>query len=250
MKVATIIEARMSSTRLPGKVLKKIPGSDLTLIELMVNRARKSMLSDEVIVATTVNPNDDQLCDHLEKKGINFYRGSEENVLDRVLNTALKNNVDLIVEVTGDCPLLDHTVIDQSIGFFLKNKVDYVGNTCITNAYPRGMDAKVFTTKTLSKVNSLTQDPDDQEHVSLFIYNNRDIFKCLPLDPPSFFVNPKTRLTVDYPEDLQLVLSIIAELGTNCGFEQMCDLLNQREDLININGNIDVSYINDDTRNQ
>jgi len=250
MKIATIIEARMSSTRLPGKVLKNIPNSDLTMIELMVNRSRKSMLSDEVIVATTTNPNDDFLCEYLESKNINFFRGSEENVLKRVLDTAKNNHVDVIVEVTGDCPILDHVVIDQSIGFFLKQKTDYVGNTCISNAYPRGMDVKVFTTQTLEKVNALTQDPDDQEHVSLFIYNNRDIFDCMPLPSPKFKVHPKTRLTVDYPEDLELILKIVKTIGVDCSFEQIVQLLESKPELIQINGNIDVSYINDDTRNQ
>ncbi len=240
----------MSSTRLPGKVLKNIPNSDLTMIELMVNRARKSMLSDEVIVATTTEPTDDPLCDRLKNKNINFYRGSEENVLRRVLNTAKSNNVDIIVEVTGDCPILDHTIIDQSIGFFLKQKTEYVGNTCISNAYPRGMDVKVFSTKTLEKVNSLTQNPDDLEHVSLFIYNNRDIFQCTPLPAPKFKVHPKTRLTVDYLEDLELVLKIIEAKGVDCSFEQIVKLLESNPELMQINGNLNVSYINDNTRNQ
>lgn len=249
MKIATIIEARMSSSRLPGKVLKRTLDDKLSMIEMMVNRINRSMLSDETIVATTTNPNDDELCAHLEKNNINYYRGSEENVLQRVLDTALENSVDVIVEVTGDCPLLDHTIIDQSIGFFFKTRSDYVGNTCITNSYPRGQDVKVFSTKTLSMVNCLTQDKDDQEHVSLYIYNNTSRFKCTPLPAPSLKINPKTRLTVDYPEDLDLILRLVENLGPDCGFDQMIKFMNKNPELYDLNGNLEVYYINDDTRN-
>ena len=249
MKIATIIEARMSSSRLPGKVLKKTNDGSMTMIEMMVHRAKKSMLSDEVIVATTTNPNDDTLCQHLSELGINFFRGSEENVLQRVLDTALENKVDLIVEVTGDCPLLHHEIIDQSIGFFLKTGSDYVGNTCITNTYPRGQDVKVFSTKTLSMVNCLTDDKDDQEHVSLYIYNNLDRFSCTPLPAPHTSIDPRTRLTVDYQEDLDLIQRLVEELGTDCSLWQIIDHMKQNPELIEINGNLEVYYINDDTRN-
>ena len=249
MKIVTIIEARMSSSRLPGKVLKKTNDGSMTMIEMMVKRAQRSMLSDEVIVATTTNPKDDSLCEHLTDLDIKFYRGSEENVLQRVLDTALSNNADVIVEVTGDCPLLHHEIIDQSIGFFLKSGSDYVGNTCITNSYPRGQDVKVFSTKTLSMVNCLTSDKDDREHVSLYIYNNLDRFSCTPLPHPHIAINPRTRLTVDYPEDLDLVQKLVEQLGTECSLWQILDHMEKNPELIEINGNLDVYYINDDTRN-
>ena len=206
------------------------------------------MLLDEVIVATTTNEKDDILCEYLEKVSIPYYRGSEENVLDRVLKTALYYNADLIVEVTGDCPLLDYVLVDESIGFFLKTNSDYVGNTCITSAYPRGQDVKVFSTETLCVVNALTQDPDDQEHVSLYIYNNSDRFKCTPLPPPHFTIPDKARLTVDYPQDLEMIWKIIGDLGVECSIVEICRLLEDKPGLMEINGNLGASYINDDTR--
>jgi spore coat polysaccharide biosynthesis protein SpsF len=246
MKKAAIIEARMSSSRLPGKVLAM--HNDKPMIQIMVERLRDSLLLDDVIVATTVSENDNELCGFLESKNIPYFRGSEENVLERVLHTAKHFNIDLIVEVTGDCPLLDPTIVDQSIGYFFIADTDYVGNTCITSTYPRGQDVKVFTTDTLEDVNIRTNDPDDQEHVSLFIYNNRRLYTCTPLPAPKFDVNPGTRLTVDYPVDLEVVLSILEELGEKCSFRQIVDFLNENPHILEMNSNLDVDYINDDTR--
>jgi len=248
VKIAAIIEARMSSSRLPGKVMKCVPDTDTTLIQLMVERLRDSLLLDDVIVATTVSKNDDVLCQHLDILGISYYRGSEENVLQRVLDTALRFGVDIIVEVTGDCPILDPIIVDQSIGFFYKSSSDYVGNTCITDMYPRGQDVKVFATSVLSAVNVLTQDADDREHVSLYIYNNRDKFKCTPLPKPPYTIPEKTRLTVDYPEDLHMVLTVLENLGHNCTLRDICSFLTKNSNILEINGNLGVSYINDDTR--
>jgi spore coat polysaccharide biosynthesis protein SpsF len=245
-KVAAIIEARMASTRLPGKVLKK--HADKTLIEIMVKRLQGSLLTDEVIVASTTNPKDDELCCLLKSKGIKYYRGSEDDVLERVLECARVFGVDIIVEVTGDCPLLDPILVDQAIGFFFKAQADYIGNTCTGDFYPRGQDVKVFSTETLEEVNSLTDDVDDHEHVSLYIYNNQDYFKCYTLPPPLFSVPDKTRLTVDYPQDFQLVTKLLDALGHSCTFHDICVHLSKHKELLDINGNLNVQYINDTSR--
>lgn len=246
MNISAIIEARMSSSRFPGKVMETF--NEKPMIQIMVERLRDSVLLDEVIVATTTNPNDDSLCEFLANNNIKFHRGSEENVLQRVLATAHKYDVDIIVEVTGDCPILDPVVVDQSIGFFFKQDTDYVGNTCITSSYPRGQDVKVFTTATLEDVDSRTDDPDDQEHVSLYIYNNTDLYRCTPFPPPPFHVDPKTRLTVDYKVDLEVVLTILENLGEKCSFREINSFLLKNRDVLDLNGNLEVSYINDDTR--
>ena len=246
MKKAAIIEARMSSSRLPGKVMATF--NEKPMIQIMVERLRDSLLLDDVIVATTVSKSDNFLCEFLESRNIPYFRGSEENVLERVLQTAKNFEVDLIVEVTGDCPILDPTIVDQSIGYFFIADTDYVGNTCITSTYPRGQDVKVFTTDTLEDVYVRTDNPDDQEHVSLFIYNNRDLYACTPLPAPKFSVNPKTRLTVDYPVDLDVVLTILDYLGEKCSFRQIVDFLEENPHVLEMNSNLDVDYINDDTR--
>ena len=246
MKIAAIIRARMASSRFPGKTMALL--HEKPMIQIMIERLKDSLLLDDVIVATSVNSSDDKFCEFLKQHNIPFYRGSESNVLERVLLTAKHFGVDIIVEVTGDCPVLDPGVVDQSVGFFFKEDADYVGNTCITSAYPRGQDVKVFATSTLEDVNSRTNNIDDKEHVSLFIYNNRDRYYCKPLPPPKFTVNPKTRLTVDYEVDLNVIKTIIGALGEKCTLRQIIDYLEKNPRILEMNGNLDVNYINDNTR--
>ncbi len=247
-KIAAIIEARMTSTRLPGKVMKEWEGKPL--IQVMVERLQKASRLDDVIVATTTNPKDDVLCNFLAQKNINFYRGSEENVLLRVLEAAKENKVSVIVECTGDCPLIDPKIVDQSIEHFFNMRAAYVGNTCITDKYPRGVDTKVFSTETLEEVNNRWgDDKDNQEHVSLPIYRHQEVFKCIPLPPPSFFIHPKTRLTLDYVQDLEVIRTILHNLGENCSLQEICKFLDEFPVVRDINGNLNISYINDADRN-
>lgn len=246
-RICAIIEARMSSSRFYGKVMKEFSGR--TMIDIMTSRLKNSMLVDEVVVATTTNKNDDVLCGHLDKIGISYYRGSEENVLDRVLKTATRFGADIIVEATADCPLIDPHIVDQSIGYFLKTNSDYVGNTTITNAYPRGQDVQVFTTQTLDLVSKLTHHPDDLENVSLYIYNNRELFVCDGLPEPCFNFDREMRLTVDYEVDFEVVCAILGSLGFDCNFRDICDFMESNSDIAETNKNTGVEYINDKIRN-
>ena len=247
-KICATIEARMSSSRLPGKVMMKHEG--VPLVKIMVDRIRKSKFIDSVIVATTTNTNDDSLCEYLKSEEIDFYRGSEENVLQRVLDSADSHDCDIIVELTGDCPLIDHAVIDEAIEAFLSNpEVDYVANTTITNSYPRGSDVQVFTTETLRQVSKETNDLDDLENVSYYIYRTEGRFNLLPMNAPSFDIHPDTRLTLDYPQDLDLICSVLTELGHDASLQSICEFLNKNPETRNINTGISVTYINDQNRN-
>ena len=248
LKICATIEARMSSTRLPGKVMMDHEG--VPLIKIMVDRIRKSSIIDDVIIATTVNPKDDDLCTFLEKEGINFYRGSEDNVLQRVLAAAKSNECDLIVELTGDCPLIDSDVIDQAVEMFTSQEdIDYVANTTITRAYPRGADVQVFATETLEKVSHETDDLDDLENVSLYIYRSPGRFNLFPMPEPEFNIPEDARLTLDYPEDFALIKEILSELGHQCTLKEICQLLEIKPELMKINSGLAATYINDKNRN-
>jgi spore coat polysaccharide biosynthesis protein SpsF len=238
----------MSSSRLPGKVMMK--HDKYPLIKIMVDRVKRSKLIDGVIIATTTSKNDDALCEYLSHESINFYRGSEENVLKRVLHAAISNDVDVIVELTGDCPLVDPTIIDRSIQAYMSYDADYVANTTITNTYPRGSDVQVFSTSTLKEVALLTSDPDDLENVSLFIYRNPEKYKLVEFPPPSFEIPQDTRFTLDYREDLDVILSILDELGYECTLEEICNFLTSNPEIRKINSGLSVTYINDDVRNK
>ena len=167
MKIIATIEARMASSRLPGKILKPILGKPT--LERLVERVRRSKLIQDVVVATTDMPADNETGAACQQMKVNFYRGSSEDVLDRVLKAAQKFGADIIVELTGDCPLLDPEIIDAVIQHYLNNQYDYVSNVLI-RTFPRGMDTQVFSTKVLDEVSQLTKDPADRENVSLFIY--------------------------------------------------------------------------------
>jgi len=247
MKVCATIEARMSSSRLPGKVMMKHDGQPM--IKIMVDRVMSSRLVNDVIVATTVNKNDDELCKYLESKSINFYRGSEENVLKRVLDAAEANGADVIVELTGDCPLIDPTLIDQHIELYLNEDIDYVANTTITNAYPRGSDVQVFSVNTLRDVSKRTSDPDDLENVSLYIYRNPDLYTALKFPAPEYEIPLNARLTLDYKQDLDFINQVFDKLGHNCTLEEICSFLLANPDVMKINQCLGATYVNDDTRN-
>ena len=238
MKTVAIIEARMTSTRLPGKIMFPILGRPM--LELLIERLMRAKLLDQIVVATTKNSSDDILEQLSHRIGVECFRGSEDDVLDRVLRAAHANETDVIVEITGDCPMIDPTILDQMIRIYQEKNVDYVSNTLKTT-YPNGMDIQIFSTKVLEKVARLTQDPIDHEHVSLYIYEHPDIFSILNVEndlPEKYW---DIRLTVDTEEDFQLIKAIYELLyPQNSAFTlwDILDLMEKRRDLLELNRNI------------
>lgn len=235
MKTAITIEARMRSTRLPGKVL--LPLLEKPMLERMIERLRRVRRADAIVVATTVNPADDPIENLARSLGVACWRGSEEDVLGRVLDAARSVDADLIVETTADCPLIDPLVIDQLIQTFRANQVDYCSNV-LQPSYPRGLDAQVFPTRILAQVAALTNDPADREHVSLYIYEHPARYRLLNVAsglPPAA---GKLRLTVDTPEDLALVTAIYEALypaSPAFGLADILGLLARRPSLATLN---------------
>lgn len=209
MRVVDIIEARMTSTRLPGKVLKEVQGKPL--LQHMVERLQRSNLLDDIVIATTTNPSDDVIESLANKIGVPCYRGSEDDVLQRVLDAAHENNVDVIVETPGDCPMIDWEVLDNVIAHYLNNDYDYVSNN-LELTYPGGLDVQVFSTKTLEDVNKRTSSPVDHEHVSLFIYRNQHIYNVDNVNAPNNLNYPDIKFLLDTPDDLKLITEVYNEL--------------------------------------
>lgn len=199
----------MGSTRLPGKVLRPILGQPM--LARMIERLRRVRWADGIVIATTDQPADDAIVALASELGVGCHRGSETDVLERVLGAARSAAADLIVETTADCPLIDPGVIDQLIQTFHSNRVDYCANV-VTPSYPRGLDAQVFPTRILAEVAALTNDPADREHVSLYIYEHPDRFRLLNLASGLPRDVSDLRLTVDTAEDLELVTRVYAEL--------------------------------------
>jgi len=202
MKYTAIIEARMGSSRLPGKVM--MPINKIPMIILLIDRLKQVKYLDKIIVATTKNPNNDKLCGLLKKNRINFFRGSEEDVLNRVLECALKFKVQNIVQITGDCPLIDPEIVSQVIATHKNNKLDFVSNSTI-RTYPDGMDVCVFSTKNLIKTSKLTKNKHDLEHVTLFMKRKKKLFNQLNIMAPQSLNLPKLGLTLDECNDYRLI---------------------------------------------
>lgn len=209
-KIIAIIEARMTSTRLPGKVMRKICGK--SVLELLVERLKRSKLIQEIVIATTLNKSEDIIVHLCRRLKIRCYRGSENDVLKRVLEAALTNKADIIVEITGDCPLVEPTVVDECIRKFLTGKYNYVSTGCLETTFPNGLSVQVFPTKVLAEVNALTNNPIDHEHVSLYIYKHPERYRLGNVKARGDLYWPELAITLDTPADFKLIKIIFEKL--------------------------------------
>lgn len=241
--IGIIIQARMTSTRLPGKVLRQV--NNKPLLQYMVERLQRIQLADQIVIATTTNQTDDCIAELATRLDIGCFRGSEEDVLDRVLQAAKAFKIDIIVETTGDCPLIDPIESNKVIEKYLANDVDYVSNV-LQRTYPRGMDTQVFSTATLDKVAQETQDPIDREHVSYYIYQHPEQFNLANISAPSALNHPEVRLTVDTIEDATLIETLIKNLYADepCpSLEVILKHLQENPKLLEINQHVEQKKV-------
>lgn len=208
-KIVSTIEARYASSRLPGKTLLEICGKPT--LEHIIERLKRSNYIDEIVVATTVNPDCQPIEDLTKKLGVGCFRGSEEDVLERVLKAAKLYKADIIVELTGDETLIDPKIVDETIECYLNNNFDYVSNER-NRRYPRGLDTKVFATSVLEEVSRLTNDAADHEHVSLYIYEHPERYSLGSVEAPEELNHPDWRWTLDTKEDLEFLRSVYEAL--------------------------------------
>lgn len=209
-KTALIVQARMGSKRLPGKVLKEVLGKPL--LEYQIERLSKVRLSSQLIVATTSLDKDDPIALLCEKMGVAVFRGSEKDVLSRYYEAATEVGAEVIVRVTADCPLIDPKLVDEVIErfLFLPPKVDYASN-CLERTFPVGMDTEVFSYDTLKSTWKLAKKPEEREHVTLYMYRGKSPFSVANV--ANIRGNQSdVRLTVDTPEDFKRVEDILTKL--------------------------------------
>lgn len=214
MKIICIIQARMGSERLPGKVIKPIKG--VPLIGYTIDRLKRSRYIDEIILATSDKEQDDKLVDVAQEYKIECFRGSEENVLERYVKCAKKYNGDIIIRITGDCPLIDPIIVDNVITKLIMYKYDYV-RLDVPNTFIRGFDVEVFTKESLFRTYNIVSEKYNgvinkyKEHVTLFIYENRELFNVGYVIGEKEF-NRNYRVCVDTFEDFQVVENIIENM--------------------------------------
>jgi spore coat polysaccharide biosynthesis protein SpsF len=198
--IVAIIQARMRSTRLPGKILAKIAGHPL--LWHVVERVRQAKNLDQVLVATTGSATDDVVAAFCAQNEIPCFRGSEDDVLDRYYQAARWIGADVVVRITADCPLIDPVIINQVVAAFLESTCDYANNT-LDRTYPDGLDTEVFSFDALAKAWREAKLLSEREHVTPYIWQNKALFNICgvtqALDLSSL------RWTVDEPEDLAFV---------------------------------------------
>lgn len=244
MKVVCIIQARMGSTRLPGKVLKKI--CEKTVLEHGIDRLRRAKNIDQIVIATTKCEEDDAIVNEAKRLNIAYYRGSEENVLSRYYYAAKENNADIIVRITSDCPLMDYEVTEKIVQYYIDNsrEYDYVSNT-INRTYPRGLDTEVFAFKALKKAFYEAKSESEKEHVTPYIWNNPNLFKLMQYTNAIDYSD--LRWTLDTKEDFELIEKIYMNLYTSKNvYFNMNDILElyiKDESLNKINSHIEQKKV-------
>ena len=225
----------MTSSRLPGKVL--LPAAGQPMLAHLVGRLRAVPSLATIVVATTDRSTDDPVVAACEALGVRVVRGSEHDVLQRVLDAAVDAGADIVVETTADCPILDPDIVEQVIRMYLHHGVDYASNT-VVRSYPDGMDVQVFATELLARTANLTEDPDDREHVSRFIWRHPDRFSQIQLIAPPSLHWPELGLTLDEASDYALLRTIIGDLGGDdllFGCREVVEYLRRRPDLVALN---------------
>jgi len=244
LKIVAIIQARMGSLRMPGKVLKPILGKPM--LWHVVERVKRAKLINQVVVATSTNPEDKKLVDFCKTNNIEVFKGSENDVLDRYYQCAKKYHADFIVRITADCPLIDPSLIKKLILVFKGRNLDYLAistgagvSHLNVNKYPQGLDCEIFTFPSLSEAWKKARKPFEREHVTPYFYNNPDKFLLGQL---TCYENlSHLRWTVDQENDLELVKKLISKIKKRpILISDIIEVLKNEPELIKIN--IDNQY--------
>jgi spore coat polysaccharide biosynthesis protein SpsF len=243
MKTVIIDQAHMTSTRLPGKVMKEVLSKPL--LEYQIERLKRVNEADGLIIATTGNDSDQPIVELCERLGIAYYCGSEEDVLSRYYEAASEFGADIVVRVTSDCPLIDPAVMDRVIKLYKDNRdnYDYVSNT-LTRSYPRGMDTEVFSYKVLKEAFINAKEKPEREHVTPYICWHPERYKLGNVqyhDDQS-----RHRWTVDQIEDFLLIESIIKALypiKPHFNMEDVLNILKENPEWVDLNAGVEQKKI-------
>lgn len=243
MKIGAIIQARMGSTRLPKKVMKKLQGK--TVLEHVIERVKQSKLIDEIIIATTTCNRDNDIESEALRCGVKVFRGSEDDVLSRYYHAAKDNYLDVVIRITSDCPLIDARILDKMIDFYLKNHYEIVSNAgsdLSNRTYPRGLDTEVFSFDVLEHAFYHSKEQYHREHVTPFIYENSERIAYYKHHKDF----SKYRWTLDTIEDLELISKVYAYLyhGVHDFYlDDIVELFEKMPELYEINAHIEQKKI-------
>lgn len=232
MKTVAIIQARMGSTRLPGKVLKDLAGE--TVLARVVSRVRRARLINQVLIATTDLASDNAIVAECQKFSVAVSRGDQEDVLDRYWQAAQLVKAEIVVRITADCPLIDPEITDKTIAAFLDARADYASNA-LQRTYPRGLDTEVMSVDALTRAWKEARKPHEREHVTPYIYEHRDKFRTLCVTGNADYSSH--RWTLDTPEDLEFLRAIYARLNnrTTFSWREVLAIVDREPELMDLN---------------
>jgi len=234
LKTVAIVQARMGSTRLPNKVMSLVSG--VPMIELLLARLSKAKKIDQIVLATSDDPKNQPLVDHVKALGYGTFQGSENDVLDRFVQAAQQYDADVVVRITGDCPLVDPEIVDACVAGFSKHGVDYFGNT-LPPSFPDGLDVEVFTRLALEAANRESTAAYDHEHVTPYLRNSTAFTKA-GLQNPEDLSN--WRWTVDELADLHVVEKVFQQFAPSIhfGWREVLNLQKSQPELFLENSNL------------
>ena len=233
LRTGAIIQARMSSTRLPGKVLKELPfGSGVSDLVQVVRRVRNASSIDSVIVATSTGGDDDAISVACEREGVPCFRGSLDDVLSRYVAAAVEHSLDIIIRVTSDCPCIDPTVIDMVVEKHLLGGADLTTNN-LTRTFPHGLDVEAVGMDTLMRAHEQATSAFDREHVCTYL--ERDEFTRANVEAPRDWFGPDIQVTLDTQADYAALCAVYDFLGTTFDGRDIVTLFKEKPWLALIN---------------
>ena len=243
MNILAIIQARMGSGRLPGKVLMDLGGE--TVLARVVSRLKRSREIDNIVVATTSTPADEAILTECQRLEVGCFRGSEIDVLDRYCQAAHANAAHTVVRITSDCPLIDPPLVDETIRVFRDERADYASNV-FPRTYPRGLDTEVFTGAALDRAWSEAREPHQREHVTPYLYEHPQIFRLASACGKADY--SRYRWTLDTREDLHLLRTIYSRFDgcDDFSWQEVLQLMEREPELEELNSQILQKSVRED----
>ena len=241
-KIGVIVQARIGSTRLPGKILMEL-GKNESVLDVLIQRLKLSKQVDVIIIATGSPKRNSSIINVAKSFNVQFFIGSEENVLERYYEAAKQYNLDIIIRVTSDCPFVDPKLMDEMIIFYKNNNFDYVRNVDQSTNFARGFEIEIFSFNVLEKVFSLAEKDPEREHVTYFIYNHTEIFTIYSYNFDNLKKFDNLRLTIDEKDDLLMCREVykkLKEKGKSIDFSvfDIYEIIEENPELMDINKNL------------
>ncbi len=232
MRIICIIQARMGSSRLPGKVMKPLAGKEV--LWHVWHRVRQCRLIDEIVIATSKGPADQILVDYCKRHGWNVTRGSERDVLERYHQAAVAFAADIVIRVTSDCPLIDPQILTRLIHQFDPQQADYMSNCFPARSFPVGTDCEIMTFAVLERAQREATSDFDREHVTPYLYTNPDLFRLAGL--ANAHDQSNVRLTLDTLKDYDLLAAIYERYYQPGEIVSLADAVKYYDEIRRING--------------